>query len=627
MKLVILSFCLVLSGPAALRAAEGSQVFQRDYSNNPAWFPDLFSPYRPEAVGLPVMENSPRLQELIHNGKLEVSLADALALAVENNLDIGVQRYLRPIAQADVLRTRSGQAARGITGALVPAGLSVGAIGVGVNQSAGTGGVGAAGGITGGGGAIQVGQTGTFDPSLTLNGSWDRTVAPLNTVQVAGVPTVATYSTALSGTYTQLFPDGLSYFATLNGLRQSSTQQFLRYNPAVISRFASGFNQPLLNGRGLVPNRRFLMVALNNLKLSEDLFRLQVTTVIVQVENAYWDLRAARESVRVAEKSLSVSRLLYENNQKQERVGTLAHLDVITAQSQVASAARDLVLAQTNLQLAETRFKNLLSKRTDPDLDAAGVVTVDPLPEPREGDVPDSDKAIRDAVAHRPELRQAQNDLRNQEIAIQFTQNALLPQASVFGLFAGSGLQGNSLIATGGAGGSLQESFSAAYPEYGSGLSLFLFLRNRSARADYLRAQLEAGQLQVTLQRSRQQIALEVRQAITGLIQGRAQVAAAHEAAVLADQVLDAEHKKFALGVSSTYEVILRERDQLAAQMAEIDALDSYAKALVEIDRAAGQTLEQNGIELSDALSGTVSRRPTPPVRLPLGARAQPRTQ
>jgi len=441
------------------------------------------------------------------------------------------------------------------------------------------------------------------------------------------VPTVATYSTALSGTYTQLFPDGLSYFATLNGLRQSSTQQFLRYNPAVISRFASGFNQPLLNGRGLVPNRRFLMVALNNLKLSEDLFRLQVTAVIVQVENAYWDLRAARESVRVAEKSLSVSRLLYENSQKQERVGTLAHLDVITAQSQVASAARDLVLAQTNLQLAETRFKNLLSKRTDPDLDAAGVVTVDPLPEPREGDVPDSDKAIRDAVAHRPELRQAQNDLRNQEIAIQFTQNALLPQASVFGLFAGSGLQGNSLIATGGAGGSLQESFSAAYPEYGSGLSLFLFLRNRSARADYLRAQLEAGQLQVTLQRSRQQIALEVRQAITGLIQGRAQVAAAHEAAVLADQVLDAEHKKFALGVSSTYEVILRERDQLAAQMAEIDALDSYAKALVEIDRAAGQTLEQNGIELSDALSGTVSRRPTPPVRLPLGARAQPRTQ
>src|SRR5439155_21990412 len=171
-----------------------------------------------------------------------------------------------PIAEADVLRASSGQAARGIPGALLPAGLNQGAIGVGVNQFQGAGGLGSAGGITGDGGAVQLGQVGSFDPSVSINFSLDRTLSPLNTLQVAGVPQVTTTSTAFSGSYTQLFPTGTSFTYNLNGIRQDSTQNFLLFNPAVISRFTVGVNQPLLAGRGYATNKRFIMVANNNLK-------------------------------------------------------------------------------------------------------------------------------------------------------------------------------------------------------------------------------------------------------------------------------------------------------------------------------------------------------------------------
>src|SRR5256712_3188565 len=281
-----------------------------NYIMGPSWFPTILKPYQQELIKPLVMENSPRLHDLIRNGKLRLSMADTLALAIENNLDIAVQRFLHPIAEADVLRASSGQAARGISGALVPSGLSQGALGVGVNQFQGAGGVGSAGGISGGGGAVQIPQVGTFDPSVSINFSLDRTSSPLNTLQVAGVPQVSTTSTAFSGSYTQLFPTGTSFTYNLNGFRQNSTQQFLLYNPAIISRFTVGINQPLLEGRGYLPNKRFIMVAANKLRTSDEILRQQVTTTVVQVENAYWNLASANEAILAAERTLEVAQRL-----------------------------------------------------------------------------------------------------------------------------------------------------------------------------------------------------------------------------------------------------------------------------------------------------------------------------
>lgn len=612
----LLLACLCWGGAAARLSAQNPQDpqgFLKDYSKGPEWFPAFFRPYQAQTIPPRIVENSRRLQDLIHEGKLELSLAEALALAIENNLDIAVQRYIRPLAEADVLRARSGQAARGVSGGLVPGGLSAGALGAGVTEAAGGGGFGSAGGISGGGGAVQIGRTGSFDPAVNFNFSWDRVTSPLNTLRVSGTPNPTTNATAFAGSYTQLFSTGTSYFLALSGLRQSSTQQNLLYNPAVISRMALGFNQPLLSGFGRLPNDRFLLVATNNLRTSSEVFRQQVVTTVVQVENAYWDLAAFAENARVAEQSLAVAKKLYEDNKKQAEIGTLAPLDVVAAESEVAARERDRVLAQTNLQLQETRLKNLLSKRPDPALDAAEIVLTDRMPEPRDADIPDLQDALTTARNNRPDLRQAEGNLQNQQIAIRFTQNGLLPDGAVFGLYAGSGLTGNTPLVATGASDSLRQAFGGDFPEYAGGFSLSLPIRNRAAQADDLRAQLEGNQLEVSFQRSHNQVALEVRQAIIGLVQGKAQVEAAHQAVRLAQETFNAEQKKLQAGITTPYQVVLRERDLFAAQTAEVQAVVNYAKALVEMDRAMGTTLDRNGIGVEDALSGSISKMPTPP--------------
>ena len=611
--------CAFLSAPAAVLQAQliGKQSVLPDYSKSGKPFPNVIKRYKQQSLPPLVLENSPRLRELIRDGKLELSMSDALALTLENNLGIAVQRYLRPIAQVDILRAESGQAARGIPGALFPSGLSVGALGVGVNQFQGAGGVGSAGGISGGGGAVQVPQEGAFDPVITLNSSWDRTVAPLNTLQVAGVPSVTTYSTAFTGTYTQMLPDGTSFLFTLNGIRQSSTQQFLLNNPAVISRFAMGFNQPLSNGFGLLPNKRFLMIAQNDVRTSEEVFRQQVTTTVVQMEEAYWQLAAQRQAIIAVQRVRDAAQTLYRQTQVMEQIGTASKLDVVSAQAALAAAQRDLVIAQTSYQLQETQFRGILSKSEDPELAAAEIIPTDQLPEPNELDIPDLQTALETAKRERPELQISEQDLRNQNVTAQFTKNGLLPSVNLFGLYAGAGLAGNTRPVTTGAGTSLYQDIAAAYPEYAGGLSLSLSIRNRSSQADNLRARLEERQLQVNLQALRQQVDLEVRQAVTGLVQGEAQVEAAHQALLLANETAEAERQKLAVGVSTVYNVILREQDATTAAQVEIATVAAYANALVEMDRVTGTTLEHNNIQLSDALSGELSTPPRPFYRYP----------
>jgi len=598
-----------------------TQGFLRDFSKGPSWFPTFFRPYQSQPIFPTMTENSDRLHNLIHDGKLELSLADALALALENNLDIAVQRYLIPISQTDVLRTSGGQAARGVQGALVPGGLSSGALGAGISAAGSGGGVGSAGGITGGGGSVNIPSVGNFDPAVSFNFSWDRASTPLNTAAVTGINNVTSYATAYGGTYAQLFPTGTSYFVSLNGQRQSSTSRNLVFNPSVATRLSIGFNQPLLSGLGIQSNERFLIVARNNTRVTQETFRLQVVGTVVQVENTYWDLAQFQENVKVAEQSLAVSQRLYEDNKKQAEIGTLAPLDVISAESEVAARERDLVVARTNLQLQETRLKNLLSRKPDPQLDAARIDLSTRMPEPRDADIPQLENALSNAVTNRPDLRQAEGNLQNQNISVSYTQNSLRPALSTFAMYAGSGLEGNRLdllgrpdpAARGGASDALGLTFGGDFPEYAGGLALNLPFRNRSAQADNLRAQLEKGQLEVGLQRSRNQISLEVRQAIIGLQQGKAQVEAAHQSVRLARETFDAEQKKLAAGVSTSYNVILRQRDLTTALYAEVQAVDAYAKALVEMDRAMGTSLDRNGIQFEDALAGSVTKTPTPP--------------
>lgn len=628
--------------PASASGDDSTAGFQKGFlgslSYGPSEFPHIWNPYRQKPMSLPVLVNSPRLGTLIHDGKLELSLSDALALTLENNLDIVVQRYVIPFAQTDILRSKSGQAARGFSGALYPSELNSGAIGAGVTSAGATGGTGNAGGITGGGGAVSIGAAGAFDPTVSFSTSYDRVTSPLNSEKVSGIPTTTSSAIGFSASYAQLFTTGTSYSVSMSTLRQTTNQDFVLYNPDVTSRLSIGVNQPLLAGFGRMANERFMTVAKNDVGTADEVFRQQVITSIAQLEDAYYNLRAFQENVQVAQESLAAVQKLYDDTRRQEEAGISSHLDTITAESEVASSQRDLLVAQTNLEQQETSLKQLLSKRDDPDLDAAVIVVTDPLPEPREADLPALDKAVAAALANRPELKEAANNLQNQGIAIQYAKNNMMPSLAVFGLYAASGLQGNKCNAnvappppcvptgqTSGALSALGESFSATYPETAVGLSFGASIRNRSAQADNVRSQLERNQMEVSLQNTRNQIRLQVQQSRIGLIQGKAQVEAAREATRLALESRDAEQEKLREGLSTAYNVILKERDLVTAQYAEVQVDAAYANALVGIDQATGTTLEQNGIRLEDAVSGIVSTQPTPPFHAPAANPTQQR--
>ncbi len=569
--------------------------------------------YHERSVPRLTLENSPRIESLVSNGKLNLTLASALALALENNLDIAVQRYIPEFSQTDLLRTKAGQSPRGFTGGSTPGGLTAGALGSGLSGSGTGSGVGSAGGITGGGGAVSVGSSGNFDPTLNVNFSYDRVTSPLNSSVVSGIYNVVGQTTAFTASYAQLFSPGTSYSLTLNGQRQSSTQKNLRFNPASVTRFALGVNQPLLNGFGRLYNERYILVAGNNTKVAEQVFRQQVINTVVAVENAYWDLAALQQSVRVAEHSLAVAEQLFKDNNIRLEVGAMSPLDVTSAESEVAARARDLTVARTNLQFQEATLKNMLVKKVGSELDSAQIAIVDSMPEPRQADIPDLQAALTSAMETRPELLQAEINLKNQDISVQFTQQALKPSFSVFGFYAGSGLDGSNTDSSGGMMSAFGQSFKSDNPEYAGGFSLSIPIRNRTAQADNLRSQIETNQLLINQQKSRNTVLMEVRKAIIGLVQGKAQVEAAHKAASLAREMWEGEKIKLEAGASTSYQVILRERDYYSAQQSEVAAIATYAKAMVEMDRSRGMTLDRNNIEYSDALSGKISRNPIAP--------------
>jgi HAE1 family hydrophobic/amphiphilic exporter-1 len=443
---------------------------------------------------------------------------------------------------------------------------------------------------------VSANPRGSFDPSLLLGFSIDRTNSPLNTIRVSGLPETTTASTALQARYNQAFTSGTSLSVAFNNMRQSSTQRFLLYNPDLVSTFSVTFTQQLLSGFGSVVNKRFMEVTKKQSQMQQQLLRSQINTTLALAENAYWDVAAARENLRVAEESLAVAQRLFEDNKMREELGKISNLEVVTAESEVAARRRDMVTAQTNLQLRQVELKNIISK----EIDAVGslqVETTDPLPEPKESDIPKIEEALASAARNRPEIRQAEMNLEVQDIAIRYEKNLLKPSLVVFGMFNSSGLYGNrtvtnpdgsTIVLPGGILQAFRQVWGRDYPEYAFGFSFSINLGNRAAQADNSRAKLEQRQTETSLRRTRNNIALEVRKSIVGLVQNKAQVDAARKAVELTRELVSAEQTRLLEGVSTPYEVIRRQRDFSAAELAEVQARVNYAKALVELGRSTG---------------------------------------
>ena len=581
---------------AQARAQQGFKMIP-DLSKNPEWFPRVYKPYRMQKIPGVELSNSPSLLQLIRDGKLRISLAQLKTAVHDNNLDILSSNTTARYAQTDMLRVKGGGAPRGGAGVQIPASLFAGAIGAGVGGASGLGGFGSAGGITGGARQVSGFSRGSYDPSLSVGFSIDRTSSPLNSIIVSGRSDVTTNSTALQTRYSQAFTTGSSISISFNNMRQSSTQQFLRFNPDFVSQLAISVTQNLLSGFGQTTGRRFLEVAKNETKIMQENLRLQENTTLAQAQNMYWDLVAARDNVRVSEQSLEVAKHFLADTRTKEEIGTVSGLDVVTAESEVAARERDLVTAQAVMQLREVDLKNVISKDLRELLNSVQVEPTDALPEPKDGDIPKVSEALATAMGGRPEIRQAEVNLLIQDIAIRYEKDQLRPSLLLFANFNSSGLYGDSriqdaagasIVVRGGMSQAMRQVRSWSYPEYAVGFSFSLNIRNRAAEADMYRAKLEKQQTETSLQRTRNTITLEVRKALIGLVQSKAQAEAARKAAELSGQVLAAEEAKLIEGAAVLYDVIRRQRDLRSAQFADVQARVNYAKALVEMARVTG---------------------------------------
>jgi outer membrane protein TolC len=552
----------------------------------------------------PDLANGKEAPLVVQDGKLRLSMAQLVAAVVENNLTIASARYYPWIGQTDLMRARSGASPRGVDATTIPSGVFAGAEGGSILGTAGGSGGGSSnpGGITGSAGRVSISPSGLFDPSFRMSYSLDHTSSPLNTVVVAGVPSVTNTTGAFSWSYVQAFSSGTSFTVSYAMQHQKSTQEHLLFNPDVTPGFTATVSQQMLNGFGFAVNRALIKVAENEQKIERESFHQQVNAALASAKNAYWDLVAARESVRAAEAALDAARQLASDNQKQLDAGTMAPLDVETALSQAAASRRDLIIAQTNLQNAELQLKTMFSKNLDEPLASATVEPTDPFPDPSQVILPSLREATAIALANRPEVPVAEGNIKSQKDAMPFIRNALNPNVNLFALVTTVGLY--NVFGT-----SLWDAVRFKYPEVAFGVTVSFPIRNRQAQADEIRSRLELNQSQDTLVRTKSQIEVDVENALIGLTNTNAQVRAAVEAVRSAKETLDGQQKRLDAGLATPYDVVLAQRDWLTAQLAEVQARDSYAKAKVTWDQALGVTLESSKVSLDDVLRGRVSTK------------------
>jgi outer membrane protein len=593
------------------------------FDRAPRAFPNIIDPYKPIQIEAPSLTNSPRIDQLIHDGKLEIGLQDAVELALENNLDIVVQRYNPWIADTDVLRTLGGGAGRGLSG---------------------TGTASVLGNI----------PSLNFDPQVTASISYDDRNTPINNpfisgTGISGLSKLVTHTATYNTQYSQGFATGTGFFTTYDNIRSSSSSSANLFNPSVQSSLFVGFSQQLLNGFGLLPNTRNIRIAKNSRKIADWQFALQAITSVTNTITAYWELVFARENVKVQQQAVTVAQKLYNDNKKQLEIGTMAPLDVTRAESELATDHQNLIVAQTAKLQQEQVLKNDIAKNPlAPNLINVEIIPTDSPQRPEAIEAPSFEQAVNEAFAKRPDLQQQVLSLQNGDIEVRATRNALLPTATLVAEYGTVGLGGNQPIVRastlaastspvvnaagapvtvpgigpiflptttqavnikpGGFGDASSQVFHNNFPDYSVSVSLNVPLRNRQAQADSQRAILTQRQLEAQMQQLKNAALLDVRNTYIALEQDRARVEAASKARELQQQTFDAEQKKYQLGASTVYLVIQTQRDLIAAQGTELRALADLVEAKANYERAVGRTLEVNRVTIADAKSGEADR-------------------
>jgi len=577
--------------------------------------------YRGANVPPPSMENSVRLNSLVRNGKIYLTLRDAINLALENNLDMVIARYNLPIAWTDIQRTRAGGQVRGVNTGVVSGTPGGGAGGAGAGTGAGGTSSGAGGAGAGASGIVSSTLgTGTavssYDPNIFVSANVDHTSEQLTNFQVEGVSIYKVNSEQANVSYTQAFPTGGSVEVDWSNSRQTSNGVYDYFSPELYSKVRLLATQQLLAGFGLGPNLRFLRIAKTNQKISDIAFRAQVIATVTQICDMYWDLVSAYDNEQAGERSVAFATETLNTSRKQLELQAIPEMDVLKAEGELANREQDLTVARTNLELQELYMKNAITRSLDdPILQEMPVVPVDHIANHIEPSLAPVQEMIAAALKNRTELQESSLDLQNRALSRKTARNALLPQLTAYGLYAGTGTAGDLNSKYENAppttlpknyGGALQSALDNTSPEYQVGFQLNIPLRNRIAKADQDRTELEYRQSQVYLEELKKRICIEVRNARYAFEQGVSRVDAARKARDLAQRTLDIMQKEQKLGAGSNQQTLSAEHDLSLAESALVTAETAYEKARIEVRRSTGSILEEYGISIDNARTGVV---------------------
>jgi outer membrane protein len=557
--------------------------------------------------------NSKRLHDLLRAGKLYLTVQDALALAIENNMNLEVDRYGPLLAQSALERARAGGPLRGVPSASAQV-ASVDA-GLGVNGSQQSAGLGGGGGGTNSGsaGGAVIQQVGAITPNLDPVLQNTTTLGHLTYPQANAIASQTPFVVQSVRTYNTVLQEGL---LTGGYVQYRDYEQYLNENvptdtlePAVAPYMSLAMRHNLLQGFGVKLNDRFIRIAQINISAALETFRSQLLDLTASVLNLYWDLVSANDELKVRQGALQASQRFLQDTQTEIAAGAMPQVQLPRAKAEAASSLQDVVVAQYNVRQRENMLKDALTRMRDPEIESAEIVTLDSIQVPDTDDLPPLRQLVATAMKKRPDV--AVSNFRDQtsEISLVGTENPLLPTLQVQlqtynrGAAGAPQYQPNPYF-IGGYGTALQQIFRRDFPSEQGALSLSIPLRNRQAQGDYGIDQLQYRQSQVGSQRDTNQIVVDISNQLSALRQSRAKYSAAKQTRILQEELLAAERKKFSYGISTFNDIIIDQRALVAAQIAEVNAAIAYARARVSLDQVLGETLEKNNISLDEGLTG-----------------------
>jgi outer membrane protein len=602
----------------------------------------LTRPYQQRTVSPINLANTNRLEALVRAGNLYLTAQDVIALALENNLDIEIQRYGPLLAREVTKRAKGGGILRSVGVGLAAGPQSVSLAGVSLTASGGANTGNAGAGVSAQGGILtQLGPPiPVLDPQLNFFTQFAHTTSPQSNTQLTGTTALVQNTRTYQAQYQKTWDFGLNAALTYSSQRTQVNSAFFNLDPFTSGSLDLSITQPLLYGFGTAVNTRNIRVAKNNEKVTNLQFKQQVITTVSAVLNLYWDLVSFNEDLRARKNQLATAQQLFEDNKKQVAIGTLAPIEVTRAEAQVYASQQDLLISQTNLLQQETVLKNALSRNgvASPTLAEVHIVPLDKISVPQSDNLRPIDDLVQEALGARVEIAQNRINIESNKINLVGIKNSLKPTLNAFVGLTNHGLTGSQnplsipfipeeprLAADpfllGGYGNLLSQIVRRNYPDYSVGVSLNIPLRNRAAQSDYVSSQLELRQNELAFQKSVNQVRVDVQNAVIGLQQARVRYDSAVKARILQQQTLDADRKKYALGASTVFQVVTDQQTLAAAESAETQALANYSHARIAFDQALGTTLGVNQISIDDAMSGQVARKSGLPANLPTEAR------